>query len=154
MSLRIYFILSHYGTKNKKNEENYMMRRFMFCAPHQTVFHNNKNIIPMTKSRRMRWVGNVARMSGITVHTGFRCDNEMERVFGGTILEFSGGIWEYQEKKPQARKALGQCSDALCPQYETEHPDVQAAVKRTKGGDTTFTWVMTWGKAKGCFTHS
>jgi len=51
----------------------------------------------------MRWVGNVARMCGRAVHTGFRCDNEMERVFGGTILEFDGGIWEYQERKKNRR---------------------------------------------------
>jgi len=66
----------------------------MICAPHQTVFDNNKNM-RTTKSPRMRLVGNVERMSGRAVNTGFRRDKEMERVFGGTILEFSGGICEY-----------------------------------------------------------
>ena len=47
------------------------------------------------------------------------------------------------------KKTVGQCSDALPLQYETEHPDVRAAVRRTQGGDTAFTWVMTRRKAKG-----
>jgi hypothetical protein len=119
---------------NKKNEKNYIMSRFIICAPHQTVFDNNKNImrITCTKSPRMRMVGTVTRMSGRAVNTGFRRDKEMEGVFGGIILEFSGGIWKYQEKPHTlGRKALGQCSDALTPQYETEHPDGRAAVRRT-----------------------
>ena len=59
----------------------------MICVPHQTEFDNNKNNIRMTKLRRMRWVGNGGRVSGTAEHTGFRRDNEMERVFGGTVLE-------------------------------------------------------------------
>jgi hypothetical protein len=36
----------------------------------------------------------VARIRGAVVHTRFRRDNDIEMLFGGTILEFSGGIWE------------------------------------------------------------
>jgi len=33
--------------------------------------YSSPNIIRVIKSRRMRWVGNVARMGRIQVHTGF-----------------------------------------------------------------------------------
>jgi len=75
----IYYLFYSLELRDEEQEERkkYIMRRFMICAPHQTVFDNNKNNIRMTKSRRMRWVGNVARMSGRAEHTGFRRDNEM-----------------------------------------------------------------------------
>ena len=38
-----------------------------------------RNIVRMTKSRKMRWVGHVARMGGGEAYTGFRWGNMKKR---------------------------------------------------------------------------
>jgi len=42
----------------------------LYCSP---------NIVRAIKSRRMRWVGNVARMGRVEAYTGFRWENLRER---------------------------------------------------------------------------
>jgi len=48
------------GTRRQGNGEDYIKRSFMVCISHQ-IF----------KSRRIRWVGHVARMGCGQVHTRF-----------------------------------------------------------------------------------
>ena len=64
----------------------------------------SRNITRVIKSRRMRWVGHVARMGRIQVYTGFRWGNVSESyhledpvVDGRITLRwiFRNGIWGY-----------------------------------------------------------
>jgi hypothetical protein len=59
---------------------------------HNEELHNfyfSPNVIRMSKSRRMRWIGHVARMGERGMHIGYWWESQKERDVGGwTILKW------------------------------------------------------------------
>jgi hypothetical protein len=62
--------------KRKKQEDGdsyiSLIRSITICRTYKS---QNKPLIRVTKSMRMRWVGHVARMGGMEIHIDFKFEN-------------------------------------------------------------------------------